>query len=159
MSLAPARIDPTRVLGADQETIAAALPAVLAAYAGPIASSRKMLELPDDWDGEGSPGYAPETWARAVGLLLGSALRLYEDTGLVAPPPKIRKGPQGSIDLHWRLPGRTLLLNVPMEVDTPAEFFGHDGTRDQDGRFAHPVQGSFAVDDEQPWLLMWVMQA
>jgi hypothetical protein len=134
------------------------LPPPLASFALPIVKSRAMLDLEDDWDGEGSPGYDEATWQRAVAFLLTNALSLYEDYGIAPPAPKIRKGPHGSIDLHWHLPSRTLFVNVPTDRAETAEFFGHDGLRGPDGRFEHTVQGFLDVDDEHLWLLLWLMQ-
>ena len=139
----------------DQHALQRAIPAALAALAAPIVRSRAMLELEDDWDGEGSPGYAETTWRRAVGFLLTNALALYEDHGVAIPAPKVGKGPYGSIDLHWRMPGRHLLMNIPVEAGERGDFYGNDGARHQ--RFGgQEVKGSFDPDEEHVWLMMWL---
>src|SRR5215216_5948033 len=42
------------------------LPAALAGLEAGIASSRSLLDLADDWDDAGAPGYDEATWQRAV---------------------------------------------------------------------------------------------
>jgi hypothetical protein len=157
-SSARVRINVAELPVDDLAVLERALPAPLVAFAAPIVRSRAMLELEDDWDGEGSPGYAESTWRRVVAFLLDNALALSEDFGAAPPAPKIRKGPHGSIDIHWQLPNRILFVNVPVDTGETAEFFGHDGVRGSDGRFEHTVQGSLDVADEHPWLLMWLTQ-
>jgi len=76
------------------------LPPPLAHILVPIAASRVMLYLPDDWDGEVRPAYAESTWRRAVAFLTDAAKRLWEDRGVAVSAPRLRKGPVGSIDLH-----------------------------------------------------------
>ncbi|MGH2534457.1 MAG: hypothetical protein ACRDJW_19490 [Thermomicrobiales bacterium] len=127
-----------------------ALPPSLSHVAAAIVASRSMLDLDDDWDGESSPGYAEAIWRRAVGLLLMSALELVEERGLTAPLPKIRKGPLGSIDLHWRTPSRELLVNVPADVDEPADYYGDDRAG------GHVIKGTLDPDEENDWLMMWL---
>lgn len=134
----------------DAAALERALPAPLASFAAPIVASRAMLDLEVDWDGEGSPGYAEATWLRAVRFLLANALGFYDDYGLAVPAPKVGKGPYGSVDLHWRVPGRHLLMNMPVEAGEPGDFYGDDGAGGQQ------VKGSFDPDEEYPWLMMWL---
>src|SRR5262245_38892437 len=78
-----------------------------------IEESRSMLDLEDDWDEAGSPGYDEATWRRAVEFLVQNAMLLREECHLRVEAPRIGKGPDGSIDLDWRLPKRELLVNIP----------------------------------------------
>ena len=109
-----------------------------------------MLDLPDDWDGEGSPRYEEATWRRAVEFLLGNALRIWEEQGVVVPTPKVRKGPQGSVDLHWRTPTRELLINVPADPDAQADYYGDDGTS------GHRIKGTLDLAREGHQPLLWL---
>jgi hypothetical protein len=88
-----------------------------------IETSRNMLSLPDDWDDEGSPEIREETWRRATDYLRRHAELLYARYGLRLPIPRILAGPAGSVDLHWKINGRELLLNVPA-TDELATFYG-----------------------------------
>src|SRR5688572_9823361 len=95
-----------------------ALPAALGSFAQEIDRSRAKLELADDWDGDGSPGYAEATWRRAVAIAVGSAARFLTLHGEVPPDPAIAKGPDGSVDVLWRSGTKKLMVNVPADGGT-----------------------------------------
>jgi hypothetical protein len=82
-----------------------------------------------------------------------AALGLWEEFGVSAPAPKIGKGPVGSIDLHWRTPGRELLVNIPPDVTAPADYYGDDR------HGGHVVKGTLDPAEDNLWLLMWLTTA
>ena len=149
----PVRIDPRPFLAADRAEIAAALPEPLAALADAIVASRRILEWPDDWDDEGSPGYDEAIWLRAVEFVVANAVRLWQDRRLAIPTPDIGPGSYGSIALHWHLPRRELLIIVPVERHEPVKFYGDDGS------FGHSVKGSLELDGDSSWLMQWLTAA
>lgn len=118
--------------------------------AAAIEASRAMLDLPDDWDGEGSPAYDEATWQRAVHFLVRHVLSFWEEYGTVPEAPKVRKGPQGSIDLHWRTANRELLINIPVAISEPIDFYGDD----REG--GHQVKGTLDPAETNLWLLRWL---
>src|SRR5437870_4510321 len=67
-----------------------------------IYASRKILNLKEDWDDEGSAGYEETTWKRATDFLLNHARWLWKAQGILIDAPRILPGPDGSIDLHWK---------------------------------------------------------
>jgi hypothetical protein len=91
-----------------------------------IEDSRHILELPEDWDGEGSPAFQEETWDRAADFLVHQAGALWDRNGLVLPVPRLLPGPGASIDIHWRSPRRELLINIPSDQAAPITFYGDD---------------------------------
>ena len=91
-----------------------------------IESSRRMLELPDDWDGEGSPRYSERTFERATAFVRNHVKWLWETFGITAPVPQINPGPAGSIDIHWKQRSWELLVNVPAEEGERATFYSDD---------------------------------
>lgn len=127
------------------------LPSALAHLATALASSRPMLDLQQDWDGQGSPGYREATWRRAADVLLGSVLRLWLECGATTPAPKVRKGPWGSIDFHWQTPTRELLINVPADPTEPADYYGDDGVGGQ------PIKGTLGPEQDGDRLLRWLV--
>lgn len=149
----PVRVDTVPFLSGDRAAIAAALPEPLQPLADEIVTSRRILDWPDDFDDEGSPGYDEAVWQRAVEFVVANALRLWHQRRLVAPVPAIGPGPYGSIDLHWRLPRRELLINVPVEADSSFDFYGHDGS------FGQAVKGRLDRADDNGWLMQWLMAA
>ena len=78
-----------------------------------ISSSRWILNLNDDWDEKGSPGYEQTTWQRACDFLVRQAKFARESHKRNLPAPRILPGPDGSIDVHWKMPQFELLVNIP----------------------------------------------
>jgi hypothetical protein len=76
-------------------------------YLGLVAETRGFAQLPNDWDGEGAI-----TPTRAS---LGNTLRLLEslcETLPDLPAPDMGPCANGSVDLYWKEPEFTLLMNV-----------------------------------------------
>jgi hypothetical protein len=145
---------PTQAVGtatSQIEILTRSVPAEFEPLRLAIEQSRYMLDLPDNWDEEGSPGYREDVWNRAVTLLLETSLA-YWRTNRAAPPfPRLGKGPLGSIDLHWRTDSRELLVNIPASPDSPLSFFG-DGLDNK----AIQLEGTMPIRDGEAWLLEWL---
>jgi hypothetical protein len=108
-----------------------------------IVRSRGMLDWPDNWDGEGSKRYLLATWDRAIHFL-------YDNSEVIAAPPIISPAAEGSIDLHWKLPHATLLINIPEDTSEAATFYG-DNDMDQ------LVKGNLNTSGDNQWLMLWLM--
>src|SRR5438552_2485750 len=91
-----------------------------------IETSRWIVGLENDWDDEGSPGVLETTWRRASDFLARQANVARKGLGKELPVPKILPGPNGSIDLHWKIPDFELIVNVPAEAAKGAIFYGDD---------------------------------
>jgi len=91
-----------------------------------IEKTKRILELQDDWDGEGSPGYAVETFNRAIAFLNTYAQRLWESDGIPLPVPRIGPGPEASIDLYWKRPRWELLVNISADPSEAASYSAED---------------------------------
>ena len=92
-----------------------------------IQEARAIVDLGDDWDGEGSPGYQKKTWAKAVDFTRRHLRWIRSNYGEDhAPIPVIGPGPQGAIDIHWRTDRLELLVTIPASDDAPATFYGDD---------------------------------
>lgn len=133
------------VIGLDEE-----LPIELKALAEALNESRWMLDLHNNWDDEGSPGYAKATWERTARFLIDSA-KFVQGLGLVFAIPKVQNGPEGTIDLYWETSYAKLLLNIPVEWEAPANYYGHktDGSE---------TRGFLNTAHIEPWLLLWTTQ-
>ena len=125
------------------------LPSELKHIAEAVDASRTMLELEDDWDREGSRGYAEATWKRATQFVSKHARWAWEKCGVRIDAPRIRPGPEGSIDLHWKTENYELLLNVPSNGEEPASFYGDDY-----GKFT--IKGTLDPSAYNRGLLMWL---
>jgi hypothetical protein len=117
-----------------------------------IESSRNILNLKDDWDEEGSPGYKESTWNRATEFVKDTSLSFRRRAEFWVDPPRILPGPKGSIDIHWRTSKRELLINIPENDEEPADYYGSGGANDIiKGKLDTSSQRSF-------WILAWLMR-
>ncbi len=126
------------------------LPFALRHIATEINASRSLLDLEEGWDGEGTVSYSYKTWIRAVRFLASNADRLWEEMGYLTLAPNIGPGPDGSIDLHWTLPRRELLINFPQDYSRDAGFYGDNGKRGE------PIEGKLNTAESRMWVLMWL---
>lgn len=90
-----------------------------------IERSKEILELQDDWDGEGAVGYSPATLDRAILFLKEHRAGLWRSYGSRLPVPTIGPGPVGSIDLYWKQRDWELLINIPADIQESATFYGN----------------------------------
>jgi len=120
-------------------------PSILAA----IEASRSILDLPDNWDEEGSPSYAESTWERATIFIKVTTSAYRRIVGSWIEPPKITPGPDGSIDIRWKSAKRTLLINIPANKDDIADFYGDDKATDI-------IKGTLDTSSSNQWILMWL---
>ena len=127
------------------------LPPELGETAERIERSRAMLDLPPNWDGEGSSAYDSETWREAVGVVVDASLGFWKSRHEVPPAPWISKGPEGSVDILWRRNRRKILINVPFGKRAPITFYGND--LDNDRRV---VEGSLDPAQPNAWLVGWL---
>ena len=114
-----------------------------------IEDSRRILELEDDWDGEGSSAYSVITWQRAVDFVSRYAERLREMLGIVMDAPEIMPGPNGSIDVDWETEAYELLVNIPSDATQHASFYGDDYG-------SMVIKGTFNPDAFNRGLLLWL---
>jgi hypothetical protein len=105
-----------------------------------IERSLRITKLADDWDGEGSVGYARATWERATRFLQEVASWHY-----YVQVPVISPAEDGTIDLYWQLPDRSLLVNFAPNENGPATI-----GRRQDG--GPGLRGPVGADDVASWL-------
>jgi hypothetical protein len=114
-----------------------------------IDASRKLLELPDDWDEEGSPRYSEPTWQRATQFLRNHARWLWEQHDMILDAPRISPGPHGSIDIYWKTEEAELLLNIPADPAKPLTCYG-------DSKSEFKVSGPLSDSDYQRGLWSWL---
>src|SRR5215217_6350929 len=82
-------------------------------FADEVLASRSLLQLEDNWEDRGSPGYAETTWIRAVDLLIRivGGFRSQHATHLVTA--EVLPGSASHVDLELRTDRKRLLLSVP----------------------------------------------
>lgn len=121
---------------------------VLQALHAAVDQARDQLPTEDDWDGEGSPGFQPATFERARHFLIEGARRLWDARQATIPTPRVWGGPEGSLDVSWRLTGRELLVNVPAAEDEPISLYGDDASSE--------VKAEFEADADTAWVFDWL---
>ena len=128
------------------------LPAALGSFVQGLERSRAMLDLDDDWDGEGSPGYAEATWRRAVGIAIESASRFLAVQDELPPAPIIAKGPDGSVDVLWQTGSKKMMVNVPADGESVA-YHGFDPDNPE-----REIKGLLDPADANGWILSWLTE-
>jgi hypothetical protein len=117
--------------------------------ANAIQSSLSILDLKEDWDEEGSPGYEEATWRRAAEFVKDVASAFHRRSGAWVDPPRILPGPDGSIDIHWKTSKRELLINIPDDREEPADYYGCGDPTDT-------IKGKLDTSLPNEWILMWL---
>ena len=73
--------------------------------------------------------------------LLGSIIRVAHDFfSDEIPLPAVGPAGRGSLDLHWRLADRSLLVNIPDEADQPIAYYGRS---EAGGTLSGELRGDF----------------
>jgi hypothetical protein len=113
-----------------------------------------MLDLADDWDGEGTPGYEEATWRRAVGIVVNSATAFVEvHPDEIPPVPTFMPGEDGSVDILWDTENRRLMMIVPPSDEGPPALHGFDRSdaRREIRAMINPDDRPMAVRSDPRW--------
>jgi hypothetical protein len=115
-----------------------------------IRTSRWILNLEENWDDAGSSGYQESTWERACNFLTRQSTLAQHKFNRELPVPKILPGPESSIDLHWKMPGFELLVNVPADPKKHGTFYGDDH-----GNLS--IRGTLDTASEIKGMVVWLL--
>jgi hypothetical protein len=116
-----------------------------------IDRAKKILELTDDWDGEGTAPYSKASLDRAINFLSAHSIKGYALCSYYPPAPKIGPGPNGSVDLHWKRKTWELLVNIPADDAQMAVFYGDDYG-------VSKIKGSFDPTTVNLGIVAWLMR-
>jgi hypothetical protein len=94
------------------QSFSATLPIDLVAISECIKKSEKIVELPNDWDGEGSENYTQETFIATISFLINYAKQIYLESKICIDIPKIYPSANGSIDIDWETGTYGFLINI-----------------------------------------------
>lgn len=90
-----------------------------------IDDAKEILNLEDDWNGEGAEQISPEIFDVASNFLRRYDSYLKETFKIDLLVPEINPCPNGTIDLSWRSPSARLLVNIKfIEGQYYAYFYG-----------------------------------
>lgn len=106
-----------------------------------IDKSKYILKLEDNFDDNGSPSYNYETWVRATNFTEKFMKFLIIDNSKKdIEIPHIYHGPEGTIDILLKNENLRLLINIPINQEQPATFYGDDFK-------LRKLKGSFDTND------------
>lgn len=100
-----------------------------------INNSKYLLDFRENWDGEGSKAYTSQTWIKSVQFLLKFYEWREQNHKDMIRPPKIYQGPEGSIDIYWKSPTFTYLINIPEETNRANYFYKSSSGTSVEGEF------------------------
>lgn len=121
----------------------------LAGLAAEIERARYLLDLPDDWDDDGSPGFAEATWSRTVAFAVDLCTRLVDGWSVTPRDVEIMPGANGNLSLEVAYPNATLLFSVPPTRDEPIRYYGRSDAADR------TTKGLLAPEESLDWLSLW----
>lgn len=113
-----------------------------------LRDSIEILNLGDNWDGEGSQGYQKKTWKKMVNFLQEMAFKYFIDTNLYLNSPLVYPGSKGDLDVHWKTKEFELFLSIPQSDDDPIIYYGDDYKK-------NVIEGSFEKDNFEE-ILSWL---
>ena len=128
------------------------LPAALESVAAAIELSRSLLDLEDDWDGGGTPGFAERTWRRAAEFVACGATELLDRHGIISEDVEILPAAGGGLGIDWRTGRCELLVTVPADASEDALFYGDNGA----GR--RKIKGTLDTSAPNRWLTEWLAE-
>lgn len=89
-----------------------------------LNKANEILDLPENFDGEGSPRYDWETMKVASDFLTTLWDFFSEQNIEELLIPDILPGPEGTIDIYWDSPNFDLLINVSNGVKPLIKYYG-----------------------------------
>jgi hypothetical protein len=112
-----------------------------------IIDSKKLTELPRDWDGEDALPISDSTWLAAVTILRRMNIEYFSRTNLQILCPFIGPCADGSIDLFWKTIDHNMIINIVYKNSLTKICYSLVTQNNQ-------VNGSFNMADDIPKLLI-----
>jgi len=131
------------------EPVWQSLPIELQHITRAIETSRSILDLEENWDGEGGLPFSQKVWEKAVAFLALQAKEGFVRLGIIVGAPRILPSADGSIDLHWKSDAYELLVNIPQD-GTPASYYG-DNTQGN-----MPIKATCNTSEPDRKLISWL---
>ena len=101
-------------------------PLKLAGLADIVSSSRFMLHLEPDWNGEGANPISRDTYLRTLEFLKTNMAWATTEDGRQFPLPRIMPGVNGNVDLVWKSNDTIIIIRFKEDEYNTADFFGDD---------------------------------
>lgn len=91
----------------------------------------EILNLHDDWDGEGTKSYQKSTWNTLEGFLKHLVVSLNIKNNKTIDMPTVYPGDKGSIDLHWKNSKFELLIKFYEQLEMNPTYYGDNFNKDR----------------------------
>ena len=109
----------------------------------------KILELRDNWNGEGSKSYNAETLKKAKRFLISLIKDFWMLYNLELDIPMIFPGIAGDIDIEWKNKKFQLLISIPEKDEKLSGLYGSDYAEDE-------IELDFDITKTNLRLLSWL---
>ena len=109
----------------------------------------KILELRDNWDGEGSKTYNVETLEKAKSFLISLIQDFWMLYNIELDLPMIFPGIDGDIDIEWKNKKFQLLISIPEKDENLMGLYGSDYAEDE-------IELDFDITKTNLRLLSWL---
>jgi hypothetical protein len=137
------------LIAEEYQLLWASLPYQLCHFTEVFESSRALLELEDDWDGNGGQSFTEDHWRLVIRFIADNVAWLWQRRGMTIEAPEISPGPGQTIDVHWQTTAFEMLVNIPADVAQPAQFYGDDAV-------GHDLKGKLDLSRDNFWLFLWM---
>lgn len=116
-----------------------------------IIDSKYILDLNDDWDGEGSPSFSKELYQDAIQFLIDYSIALFNVYNIVMDVPEINPCRNGSIDISWRSSLVRLLINFKQVAGETKILFYRDHYQNKQSN-----KGDLSLNNIDESFLIWM---
>jgi hypothetical protein len=115
-----------------------------------IDASTELLSLPESWDEEGALQISESTWKTAIDFLRRTHASVQSRLGKDLLIPTIGPCTDGSIDLFWKAPKFSLLVNIKPVGTGESDYYGEtdDGLK---------ASGTFHPNSQDLGFLDWLV--
>jgi hypothetical protein len=117
-----------------------------------LDGAERLTQLADDWDDAGGTAYTKEHVAKVTDFLSLVAKSVFSEKRAHIPVPRINPGPGDSIDVHWKEPGKILLLNIPADPEKLSTFYGETC-----GGEKAEIRGFLDLRYLNSWIAEWLL--
>ncbi len=112
-------------------------------------SKNHILNLKDNWNGEGSKGFNIEIWRFASDFLIKLFYKFYNEYTLFLEIPTILPVGDLSIDIHWKTDEMELTINFSEEYINFPSFYGKDNEGNE-------IQGILEIEKIHLMIFPWL---
>lgn len=127
------------------------IPTKLSSIIEEIQHSEQILDLKNDWNGEGSPKISEDIYLSSINFLMNYSKFVLDKTGTIIKFPEINPGKNGNIHLSWRTENARMIINIRESDEGILAFYYGDLNNDKS-----PIKGNIPVNEFSDFLAYWM---